>query len=45
LKLDVKVRDKSNDGQKLGGEIEVINGQLQRKDIFSAVTSVIRSKP
>lgn len=45
LKLDVRVRDKSNDGQKLGGQIEVINGQLQRKDIFSAVTSVIQSKP
>ncbi|HBA72683.1 MAG: hypothetical protein A2X82_17760 [Geobacteraceae bacterium GWC2_55_20] len=45
LKLDVRVLDKSNGGQKLGGQVEVINGQLQRKDIFSAVTSVIRSKP
>lgn len=44
LKLDVRVRDKSDDGQKLGGQVEVINGQLQRKDIFSAVASVIRSK-
>ncbi len=41
LSLDVKVRNNSEDGQKLNGQIEVINGQLQRKDIFSTVASVV----
>lgn len=41
VNLDVKVRNNSEDGQKLNGQIEVINGQLQRKDIFSTVASVV----
>ena len=33
--MDVKVRDYSRTGQQLQGQIEVINGKLQRKDIFT----------
>jgi len=45
INLNVKVRDNSRAGQELRGQIEVINGQLQRKDIFTASASVVQSKP
>jgi uncharacterized repeat protein (TIGR01451 family) len=42
--LDVKVRDNSAVGQELRGQVEVINGNLQRKDIFTASASVVQAK-
>ncbi len=45
INLNVKVRDNSRAGQELRGQIEVINGQLQRKDIFTASASVVQPKP
>ena len=42
INLDVKVRNNGEDGQRLNGQVEVINGKLQRKDIFSAVVSMIQ---
>lgn len=43
INLDVKIRDNSSVGQELRGQVEVINGDLQRKDIFSASASVVVS--
>ncbi len=42
--LDVKVREDSIVGQKLRGQIEVINGSLQKRDIFTASSSIITGK-
>lgn len=42
--LDVKVREDSKPGQELRGQVEVINGQLQRKDIFSTGVVLVQAK-
>lgn len=42
--LDVKVRETSRLGQELRGQVEVVNGQLQRKDIFSSAVAVVQAK-
>ncbi|MDD2736496.1 MAG: hypothetical protein PHF56_21395 [Desulfuromonadaceae bacterium] len=39
--LDVTVRENSSIGQELRGQVEVVNGNLQRKDIFTASASVV----
>jgi uncharacterized repeat protein (TIGR01451 family) len=44
ISLNVKVRENSRVGQELRGQVEVINGQLQRKDIFTASASVVQAK-
>lgn len=44
ISLNVKVRENSRAGQELRGQIEVINGQLQRKDIFTASASVVQAR-
>lgn len=44
INLDVKVRDDSSVGQELRGQVEVVDGTLQRKDIFTAIASVVMSK-
>jgi uncharacterized repeat protein (TIGR01451 family) len=44
ISLDVKVRENSAIGVELRGQVEVINGQLQRKDIFTGSASVIQAK-
>lgn len=41
INLEVKIRDNSSIGQELRGQVEVINGDLQRKDIFTAGASVV----
>lgn len=43
--LDVKIRDNSVAGQELRGHVEVVNGSLQRKDIFTASASTVQAKP
>lgn len=45
ISLNVKVRENSRAGQELRGHVEVINGHLQRKDIFTANASVVSAKP
>lgn len=42
--LDVKVRENSTAGQELRGQIEVINGLLQRKDIFTGSASLVQAR-
>ena len=44
INLDVKIREDSAIGQELVGLIEVINGSLQKKDIFTATASVVQAK-
>lgn len=44
INLDVKVREGSAIGQELRGQVEIVNGTLQRKDIFTASASVIQAK-
>jgi uncharacterized repeat protein (TIGR01451 family) len=44
INLDVKIRENSAAGQELRGQVEVVNGGLQRKDIFTASASVIQAK-
>lgn len=44
INLDVKIREDSPVGQELRGRVEVINGSLQRKDIFTAAASVVQAK-
>lgn len=39
--MDVKIRESSTVGQELRGQIEIVNGSLQRKDIFTASASSI----
>lgn len=41
INMDVTVRENSSTGQELRGQVEVINGVLQRKDIFTASASVV----
>ena len=45
INMDVKVRENSRIGQELRGRVEVVNGQLQRKDTFTAGVSVVEAKP
>lgn len=44
INLDVKVREDCAVGQELRGHVEVVNGSLQRKDIFTASASVAQAK-
>lgn len=44
INLDVKVQEEIAAGQELRGQIEVVNGTLQRKDIFTATASVVQAK-
>jgi uncharacterized repeat protein (TIGR01451 family) len=44
MNLDVKIRENSSPGQELRGQIEIVNGALQRNDIFSASASVVQAK-
>jgi uncharacterized repeat protein (TIGR01451 family) len=44
INLDVKIREDSAVGQELRGRVEIVNGSLQRKDIFSASASVVQTK-
>jgi uncharacterized repeat protein (TIGR01451 family) len=44
INLDVKVREDSTVGQELRGRVEVVNGTLQRTDIFTATASVVQAK-
>lgn len=44
IDLDIKVRENSAVGQELRGQVEVVNGNLQRKDIFTARASIIQAK-
>jgi len=44
ISLDVKVRETSRIGQELRGQVEVLNGQLQRKDTFTASASMVQTK-
>lgn len=41
INMDVKIRENSKIGQRLRGVVEVINGNLQRKDIFTASASTV----
>ena len=42
--MNLKVRENSRIGQELRSQIEIINGVLQRKDIFTASTATVRAK-
>ncbi|MDD2308308.1 MAG: hypothetical protein PHH91_01880 [Desulfuromonadaceae bacterium] len=44
INLDVQVHEDSAVGQELRGHLEIINGTLQRKEIFTATASVIQAK-
>lgn len=44
IDMDVQIRDNSITGQELRGHVEIVNGSLQRKDIFTASASVIQMK-
>ncbi|MDD5284569.1 MAG: hypothetical protein PHD54_01815 [Desulfuromonadaceae bacterium] len=44
ISLDVKVRGNSRIGEELRGRIEVLDGQLHRKDIFTTSASVVQPK-
>lgn len=44
ITLNVKVRENSRIGDELRGQVEVVNGQLQRKDIFTASASMVQTK-
>jgi uncharacterized repeat protein (TIGR01451 family) len=44
INLDVKISDNCAPGQELRGQIDIVNGVLQRKDIFSASASVVQSR-
>lgn len=44
INLDVKVRENSAAGQELRGHVEIVNGILQRKDIFTASASIVQAK-
>jgi len=40
--LNVKVRESSRVGEEMRGQLEIVNGQLQRKDIFTSSASVVQ---
>lgn len=42
--LDVMIRENASAGQELRGHVEVVNGTLQRKDIFTASASLVQAK-
>lgn len=42
INLDVKIRQDSVIGQELRGRVEVVNGSLQRKDLFTSTASVVQ---
>lgn len=44
INLEVKVREDCAAGQELRGHVEVVNGSLQRKDIFTASASMVQAK-
>jgi len=44
INMDVKVRDNTVIGQELRGHVEVVNGSLQKKVIFTASASVVHAK-
>lgn len=44
INLDVKVREDSAVGQELRGNLEVVNGALQKKEIFTANAFVVQAK-
>ena len=44
ISINVKVRENSRIGEELRGQVEIVNGQLQRKDIFTSNLSLIQSK-
>ncbi|OGU15414.1 MAG: hypothetical protein A2076_04240 [Geobacteraceae bacterium GWC2_53_11] len=44
INLDVQVRENSMAGQEVRGHVEVVNGTLQRKDIFTASATTIQAK-
>jgi uncharacterized repeat protein (TIGR01451 family) len=44
INLDVKVLEDSAAGQELRGNLEVVNGALQKKEIFTATASVVQAK-
>lgn len=44
INLDVKVRENSVVGQKLRGQVEVINDSLKRKDSFTTSASVVQTE-
>lgn len=44
INLDVKVLENSVVGQELRGHVEIVNGTLQRKDIFTASASIVQAK-
>ena len=44
ISLDVKVRENSAIGVELRGQVEVVNGKLQRKDIFTGGVSVVQGR-
>jgi hypothetical protein len=44
ISMEVKVREDSSIGQELRGQIEVVNGRLQRKDTFTSSASVVQGK-
>lgn len=44
INLDVQVRENSVIGQEVRGHVEVVNGALQRKDIFTASATMIQAK-
>ena len=44
ITMDVKINENSVAGQELRGNVEIINGNLQRKDLFTATASVVQAK-
>ena len=44
INMDVKIREGSAIGQELRGQVEVINGNLKRKDIFRSTASYVQAK-
>lgn len=44
INLDVKVREDSTAGQELRGQVEVVYGNTQRKDVFTTNSSIVVAK-
>lgn len=45
IQMDVKMRENSSTGKKLQNPIEVVNGQLQRKDNFTVNVAALQANP
>jgi uncharacterized repeat protein (TIGR01451 family) len=45
INLEVKIHDNTAVGKRLRGEVEIVNGNLQRKDIFIASASEVVQGP